>query len=773
METIKGKISRVIFCNEETGYKVLKVNTVDGSSSIVTGEFGPEIIPGSVADFHGDFRTTKHGYQFKTKTYTVNFDAGEMASIKLFIDTIAPNIGPERSNLIVSYFGKDTIDILDKEPHRLSEITGIGEKLSSVIAGAWVENREKWKEERQQYSLRAFLNSLGIKERRVKRVLSHFGGGLYAEEKIRENPYVLCDIEGFGFTTADHIAKQVGLPDDSELRFRAFVVYACEVICPSFGHLYLERQNVLGYTKQYCTDNATVFLGRDVTEEDLDETLKFLSNEKKIVVEGTTIYSKSCYDFEKKSAIRLSSIMSKESDLILLTHDDVKKHIEVFEKENRVTLSDRQKDALYDFVDKKVFVITGSPGTGKTTILRAIVGLIKKLQLNMTCMTPTGISAKKLATTVGYDAYTIHRRLGFRGGYWTHNESNPFETDVIIIDEASMIDQEVMYRMLCALKDRVHIIFVGDDNQLPSVGAGNVLREIVNCGYVPVVRLEQIFRQNEASDIIKVAHNIKNGNTDLSMFKSDPSADVFFMREQNPDTVESIIVAMAQRFKRDKKLFQIITPRNQGPASVHTLNNVLQQVLNPPSFDLEEMKCYDCTLRKGDRVIVRKNDYEKGIFNGDIGKILNIGGGFILIEIDERLVQLTVEEVEEKIKLAYSITIHRAQGLEYPYIIIPFINQHGKNLLQRNLLYTALTRAKEKAIIIGHGSAIERAINNASVARRNTKLGERIGQCLLLKQNGSSPIPLEESVSSQDAPKNTEQSSLGGLISCLTALTEE
>jgi exodeoxyribonuclease V alpha subunit len=388
-------------------------------------------------------------------------------------------------------------------------------------------------------------------------------------------------------------------------------------------------------------------------------------------------------------------------------------------------------------------------------------------------MTPTGISAKKLSTTVDYEAYTIHRRLGFRGGYWTHDESNTFETDIVIIDEASMIDMEVLYRMLCALKDRVHIIFVGDDNQLPSVGAGNVLREIINCGHIPVVRLDQIFRQDEASDIIKVAHKIKDGNTDLSLFKSDPTADVFFMRESDPSKIESIIVAMAQRFKQDRKSFQIITARNQGPCSVETLNNVLQQVLNPPTFDTEEMKCYNYVLRKGDRVIVRKNDYEKGIYNGDIGKILNIGGGFIIVDVDGRPIQLTVEEVDEKIRLAYAISIHKNQGLEYPYIIIPFINQHGKNLLQRNLLYTALTRAKEKVIIIGHGSAIERAINNASVSKRNTKLGERIKQCLHLKQNGSLPISPKELVSSPDVPRNTEPSSLGDLISCLTALTEK
>jgi exodeoxyribonuclease V alpha subunit len=464
--------------------------------------------------------------------------------------------------------------------------------------------------------------------------------------------------------------------------------------------------------------------------------------------------------------------MLTESDLIFLTKKDVEDHIENFERENNIALSDKQKDALYDFAEKKVFIITGPPGTGKTTLLRAIVSLVKKLKLRLTCMTPTGISAKKLAMTIDSDAYTIHRRLGFKGGFWTYNESNQFETDIIIIDESSMIDQEVLYRMLIALRDRVHIIFVGDDNQLPSVGAGNVLREMISCNHIPTVRLDQIFRQNEASDIIRVAHKIKNGDTDLSLFKSDPRSDVFFIREGNPDSIERLIVDLAQRLK-GKKAFQIITPRNNGPVSVDSLNTILQKVLNPPAIGLEEMKCYNYILRKGDRIIVRKNDYERGIFNGDIGKVITIGGGFINVEIEGRSIQLTVEEIDQKIKLAYSITVHRSQGLEYPYIIIPFINQHGKNLLQRNLLYTALTRAKEKVIIIGHGSAIEKAIKNSSVSRRNTKLGERIGRCLQLKQSGSLQTSLNQPETSPVVKEETEQSSLEGLVSCLMDLDEK
>jgi exodeoxyribonuclease V alpha subunit len=306
-----------------------------------------------------------------------------------------------------------------------------------------------------------------------------------------------------------------------------------------------------------------------------------------------------------------------------------------------------------------------------------------------------------------------------------------------------MVDQEVLYRLLCAMKTRIHLILVGDDNQLPSVGAGNVLRELINSNCIPVVRLEQIFRQNEASDIIKVAHKIKNGDTSLDLFRSEPSADVFFYRENDLTKIEDLVIKLATKFKNERRLFQIITPRNEGPLSVNNLNEILQKILNPPMEGLAEIKCFNFTLRRGDRVMVRKNDYENNIFNGDIGKVINIIGGYITVQIDGRNVQLTIEEINEKIKLAYSISVHKAQGMEYPLIILPFINQFGKMLLQRNLLYTAITRAKEKVIIIGHGSALERAINNSSVYKRNTKLGWRV-QCLLKTKKNSLPIPPEE-----------------------------
>lgn len=875
METIKGTIKRVLFQNEDSGYKVLKASIPEGPLITLTGEFGPEIIPGTVADFHGDYKNhIKYGTNFKVTSYSISHNAEELLSIQMFIDTIAPNIGHERASFIVAHFGKDTINILDNNPERLQEVKGIGKVSAESLADAWKINREVWNEERKIYSLRAFLNSLGIKEKRVKKILGFFGGGLQAEELIRENPYILTEIEGFGFSTADFAARQLGIPENEPNRLRAYILYSLNVLCPSSGHLFFSPDEIVALINKYSAENNTSFLNKKIiSSEDIEDLLEDLIKKNIVIRDMGVIYSRENHIFEHYSSLMISSIMKKQSDLISVDRNLIDQHIKNFERENNITLSEGQREALYFFAEKKVFVLTGGPGTGKclgydtpvlmfdgtikkvqdiekgdllmgddskprtvlslnrgrellykvipikgdsyivnkshilslkkekmvidipvmdylklskheksllkgykiipttiqtklknteteikleqigigdyygfeidgngrfllgdftvthnTTLLKAIVELVNRLHLSLTCMTPTGIAAKKMATTIGHEAFTIHRRLGFRGKEWVYGEDNKFETDIVIVDETSMCDQETFYRLLSALKTRTHIILVGDHDQLPSVGAGNVLRDLINCGSIPVVRLEQIFRQTEASDIIKVAHKIKKGDSSLDLFKPNPDSDVFFLRENDLIKIEQYVVKLAQRFKDEGRKFQIISARNQGPLSVDSLNNSLQNILNPPGIE-KECSMGSFILRRGDRIIFIKNDYELNVYNGEIGKIVNISSGFLTVQIDDRFIEISTDDALEKMKLAYTISAHRSQGNEYPYIILPFINQFGKNLLQRNLLYTAITRAKTKVIIIGHGSALERAINNSSVYKRNTKLGERINIC--------------------------------------------
>ena len=727
IETIKGTVQRIVFASE-SGFKVLRVKLSSGPVVSVTGEFGPNMVTGVISDFHGQYKThPKYGPAFRVASYQIAKDVEELASVRLFIDVIAPNIGEYRSACIVTHFGSDIIRVLDEEPHRLSEVEGIGKVSAESLSEAWKQNREKWTELRQEFTLRAFLNALGIRERRVKKILGFFGGGVAAESAIRSNPFVLAELEGFGFSTADFIAKQLGFPEDSPQRLRAFIYHILDIIAPSNGHLYMTADELVKTANVYCQEHNTTFYGVNPLKLDhIEDILEPMREDGLIFIDQGYIYSRRLYEFETGSIGYLSKMITAKSDLILVNNDEVNHFIERYQVENNIALSDRQKEALHHFVDHKVFIVTGSAGSGKTTVLKSVVQAALSMGLSVTCMTPTGISAKKLADTIGYEASTIHRRLGYQGSKWGCGESNKYETDVVILDESSMIGQEVFYRMLAALKSRVHLVMVGDDNQLPSVEAGNVLRELIQSNAVPVVRLDQIFRQDEASDIIKEAHKIKNGDTDLTLFKGEPESDIFFVRNKDLDQIEKLIIRIVQKYKDEKRNFQIITPRNTGPLSVTTLNNTLQEVLNPAKEGLPEIKCKDYLIRKGDRIKIKKNDYELMVFNGDIGKVVDIGGGYVTAMIDERFIPIPVDELDEKVKLAYALSVHSAQGQEYQYVIMPFINQFGKNMLQRNLLYTAITRAKKKVIVLGHGSALERAINNSSVYKRNTRLGERL-----------------------------------------------
>jgi exodeoxyribonuclease V alpha subunit len=510
-------------------------------------------------------------------------------------------------------------------------------------------------------------------------------------------------------------------------------------LCPSQGHLFLTFSEIQNSINQFCLENNTKFLGKKIDLNDIDVHVTQLVKDKKLIFEDGNVYSTHNFKYEQTAARLLSKIISEPSDMIFLNQDKVTKHIEIFEHENGIQLSNEQKTALYYFAIHKVFVISGLPGTGKTLICKAVIELALKMNLKLTCLTPTGISAKKLSQTINYPSYTIHRRLQYRGNEWVYNENNPFETDLILIDESSMLDQEVLYRLLSAVKKRVHIIFIGDHNQLPSVGAGNVLKELIDCGNIPTIKLDKIFRQNEASDIIAASHKIIKGDTDLSLFKDDPKSDIVFIRTQKPSEIEEIVKELAKKLKDEKKLFQIIAARNDGPCGVNPLNTILQASLNPHKDELKEINLKNFVIRCGDRVIIKKNDYEHDIYNGDIGKVISMSGGNIVLAIDERQVELTIDEASEILKLAYAQTVHSVQGQEYPTIILIFINQYGR-LIYRNLLYTALTRAKKKVIVIGHGSAIEKAILNANVTKRNTLLGQRITKCL---QNEKNPSLLE------------------------------
>ena len=462
METVTATIFKMIFAKEEAGFKVMVTRTQGGKSLIITGEFGPEIIPETVATFHGDYGNhAKYGHQFKAKSYMVIHNARELASIKIFLNSVTDNVGPERSEAILAHFGTDTLNIIENFPNRLTEVPGIGKVLAANIVAAWQENRQKWSAEKIIYSLRAFLLSLGLREKRIKKVLDHFGGReSQAEDAIKDNPYSLIELDDFGFTTVDFIAKQLGMSDEDPKRFKAFILYLMEYICPSNGHLFLTIPEIVESVQKYCSEANTQFLGSEVNEFAVFQMVRELASDKKIVLdENIRIYSNKQFDFECKSAALVKNIIEEKSDLIFLTREKVDEFIKIFEHEHGWILSDEQKTALYYFAEKKVFVITGLPGSGKTSISKAIVSLALDLGLSLTCMTPTGISAKKLSGVINYDAYTIHRKLGYRGGKWLFDEVHQYNSDVVLIDEVSMVDQEVFFQTAICFKEKIPYYF--------------------------------------------------------------------------------------------------------------------------------------------------------------------------------------------------------------------------------------------------------------------------------------------------------------------------
>jgi exodeoxyribonuclease V alpha subunit len=726
METITGIIDRIVFQAQDSDFKILTLLKSNKTKISVQGEF-PELFIGTKIEAHGEFtKHAKYGLGFRADAYTFTHDDNAY-SIMLYLQSIAKWIGPERSKLIVDKFGTDLDKIISETPDKLCEIEGIGKTSAKTLADAWLENKE-------MKNIKIFLQSLGLTSFKIKKIIGSFGPK--SEELLKQNPYLLTNCD-FGFSTCDSVAQKLGIDADADIRYKYFIIQTLKE-CLSSGHLYLLPSDiVLAFNKYNRMVQFKFNKGQPVEFDLLKPYLRELRSEGYIHVDGNKFYDLQSFFYESDSA-RITNLISQTKPRTEMNKLPIVDFIKSYEGTNKIQFSDEQKDAITSFLTEKVMVVTGSPGTGKTTVLKAFVQLMRANNITFELLTPTGISAKKLGDTAGHPALTIHRRLGYKVTDWDYNSDNKYSTDVVIVDETSMVDMEVYYRLVSALYPYTKLVFVGDYDQLPSVGPGCVLRELVNSGSVKTVFLSTIFRQAEQSDIIKAAVKIKEGDTDLSLFKNTKSSDIWFIKENNPGTIEQIIIKFAKELKDSDKMkgknqgFQIITPRNTGPLSVETLNIALQTVLNPPASDKQEVRTNSCIIRKGDRVIIKKNNYELGVFNGDIGKVINISPGHVLLDLDDfsaggkRRVDMPIKLANEMIKLAYSITVHKSQGLEYPLVILPFVKAHGNNLLQRNLLYTAITRAKKKVIVIGQGSAVQQAIRNDKIQRRNTIFGERV-----------------------------------------------
>lgn len=732
MESIKGYVEHIVYRNEENGYTVFNLNNDDGEITCV-GNFH-YIEEGELLHLEGGYTTHKlYGTQFKVEESTV-CEPEDLVSIERYLGSGAvKGVGAALAGRIVKKFREDTFRIIEEEPERLAEIKGISERKAREIA---VQVEEK-KDMRQAM---LYLQKYGISTTLAARIYQHYGRTVY--RVIEENPYQIADhVPGVGFKTADEIASKVGIHTDSDFRIRSGIFYTL-LQSVGEGHVYLRQEALLYRTGQLL----------QVEIQNIEKYLMDLAMEKKVVLkeaeDGMRVYSAHYYYMEMNTAKMLHDLnVDCEVDEALL-----ERRLHSIEDNTGMVLDDMQRTAVLEAVRRGLMVLTGGPGTGKTTTINAMIHLFESEGLNIALAAPTGRAAKRMTEATGYEASTIHRLLEVDGNPegdsptgFQRNEENPLEDDVIIIDEVSMVDLPLMYALLKAIVPGTRLILVGDRNQLPSVGPGSVLKDMIASECFTVVMLTRIFRQAGESDIVMNAHKINRGE---AVELNNKSRDFFFLKRQDPNVIISVLITLIQK-KLPKYVhakpydIQVLTPMRKGLLGVERLNKILQEYLNPPEKGKKEKEYGDRLFREGDKVMQIKNNYQLewevstrygmtidkgvGVFNGDMGivKEINSYEETVTVEYDEqRLVKYPYNLLEE-LELAYAITIHKSQGSEYPAVVIPLL-QGPRQLYHRNLLYTAVTRAKHCVTLVGSDTVFQEMIRNANEQDRNTSLHERI-----------------------------------------------
>ncbi len=728
METLKGSVERVTFYNEENGYSVVKIKadkrypTAEARDGMITvvGTM-PEIKVGETAQFGGDWvEDPRYGKQFRAETITPIMPTTELGIVNYLSSGIVKGIGPKTAQKIVDFFGTETIDVLDNEPDRLSEVPGLKRELIRGLKQAWEENRAV----RQTM---IFLQGFGVTAKMAARIYQHYGFSTI--NTVKENPFALADeVFGIGFMRADAIAQSMGIDPDAHNRIRAGLHFALNQLAKE-GHVYAPRpllvQTAAGLLKIDNYDRIEAVL---IAEIDHHLIRDLLSLEDGSEVEA--IYLPMYYNSEKAAAERLRDLAWMGSPI----KDELKtvnwrEFLEDLAAENNVTLSDQQQDAVQSALANKVSILTGGPGTGKTTTLQMVIHALEALEFEFALASPTGRAAKRLSEATERSASTIHRLLGYIPGEgFDHDEDSPLDVDMLIVDECSMLDLLLFNDLLKALRPEAHLMLVGDVDQLPSVGAGNVLRDVINSGVAHVTRLNTIFRQDEGSHIVVNAHRINHGDAPIM---DNNSHDFYFFGENDPSRAAELVVdivrkRLPEKFKVDPiDEVQVIAPMYRGPIGVHALNEALQRTLNGDKR-VAEKQLSGRLFRAGDKVMQTRNNYDKEVFNGDIGRISGIDFGHSTLEVvfDGRYVDYDFIEADELIH-AYCISTHRSQGSEYPVVVMPLMTQHYM-MLQRNLLYTAVTRAKKIVVLVGSKRAVHMAVENNKVAQRYSGLLQRL-----------------------------------------------
>ena len=743
METIEGFVDHIIFQNPDNGYTVLEL-TVDSGDCVLVGML-KGISQGDTIQAEGEY--TEHpvyGTQFKASVFRTVLPKDAAGMERYLASGAIKGVGMALAKRIVRQFGADTFRVIEEEPERLVEVRGISERIAQEISAQMEEKRDM----REAF---IYLQQFGISNALAVKIYNTYENALYGV--LRENPYRLAeDIEGIGFKIADEIAAKIGIHTDSDYRIRSGVLYVL-LQAVQEGHLFLPADILL--------DRAEELLS--VERKYIEPQLGNMAMDKKIVLKKNEdsgeirVFALSYYYAEMNCARMLAQLnlpMEGGEGLLPAQEAQIKKRIGEITAAEGLELEELQEKAVMECVKNGLFILSGGPGTGKTTTINTIIRYFEAERLDIFLAAPTGRAAKRMTEATGYEARTIHRMLELNGALaetggrsvrFERNESNPLEADVIIIDEMSMVDITLLQALLKAVMPGTRLILVGDVDQLPSVGPGQVLRDIMSANAFPTVVLKKIFRQAQESDIITNAHRINSGEP---IKLDNKSRDFFFLERNNVNViykhmVQLITEKLPKYVGTDAFEIQVLTPMRKGSLGVETLNQILQRYINPPAPEKKEHVFGSTVFREGDKVMQIKNNYELeweivskygiaidkglGIFNGDMGRILTINeyAGNMVVEYDEhRRVIYPFAQMEE-LELAYAITIHKAQGSEYAAVIMPLLGG-PRMLFNRNLLYTGVTRAKSCVTILGSSETVGAMIRNAEVNRRYTALAERI-----------------------------------------------